>query len=312
MARISHSAPLILQIALAAMVLSMLAAPFIIERSERIVRHVSGAEWLMRAMELHSVAVQSMAISQHVLICGYGRSGQYLTRLLGRENIPTIAIDNDPKRVREAAAAGESVVYGDATRREVLIAAGLLRAKALVISVADTELALRVLAAVQQVQPGMTVIVRTSDDADLERLRQAGAAEVVADIMEGSLMLASHALLLLGVPLPRVLGHIQRTRESRYALFKGFFHGVTDEHEDAERAQPRLHSVLITPGAAAIARTLDLLGLEALGVEITSLRRRGARSVHPTPDTVVQEGDVLVLLGSEQNCAAAEIKLMQG
>jgi len=290
----------------------MLAAPFIIERSERIVRHVSGAEWLMRAMELHQVAVQSMATSDHVLVCGYGRSGQYLTRLLGRENISTIALDHDPERVREAAAAGESVVYGDATRREVLIAAGLLRAKALVVSVADTGLALRVLAAVRQVRPALPVIVRTTDDADIERLRQAGAAEVVADIMEGSLMLASHALMLLGVPLPRVLRHIRRTRESRYALFKGFFHGATDEHEDAERAQPRLHSVLITPGAAAVERTLASLELDRMGVEVRSLRRRGARSVDPDPATALHEGDVLVLLGSEQSCAAAEIKLMQG
>ena len=143
-----------LQIALAAMVLSMVAAPFIIEKSEHIVRHVSGAEWLTRAMELHNVAVQSMAASQHVVVCGYGRSGQNLVRLLGREKISSIALDNDPERVREAAAAGESVVYGDATRREVLVAAGLLRAKALVVSVADTELALRVLSAVRQVRPG--------------------------------------------------------------------------------------------------------------------------------------------------------------
>src|SRR5258706_984682 len=221
-----------LQIALAAMVLSMVAAPFIIEKSEHIVRHVSGAEWLTRAMELHNVAVRSMASSQHVVVCGYGRSGQNLVRLLGREKISSIALDNDPERVREAAAAGESVVYGDATRREVLVAAGLLRAKALVVSVADTELALRVLSAVRQARPGLPVIVRTSGDADIELLREAGAVEVVADIMEGSLMLASHALMLLGVPLPRVLAHIRHTRESRYALFKGFFHGASDAPAD--------------------------------------------------------------------------------
>ena len=304
--------PSTLQVVLAAMVLSMLAAPFIIERSEHIVRHVSGAEWLSRAMELHNVAVQSMATSHHVVICGYGRSGQNLARLLERESVSWIALDNDPERVREAAAAGEGVVYGDATRREVLIAAGLLRAEALVVSVSSTELALRVLSTVQQVSPGLPVIVRTSDDADIDQLRQAGAVEVVADIMEGSLMLASHALMLVGVPLPRVLAHITRTRESRYELFKGFFHGITDAHEDAERAQARLHSVLITPGAAAIARPLAELGLDRIGVEVKSLRRRGARAVSPEPNTVMQEGDVLVLLGVEQDLAAAEMKLLQG
>ena len=109
----------VLQSALAAMVLSMLIAPFIIERSEHIARHVSGADWLARAMELHNVAVQSMAVKRHVVICGYGRSGQSLARLLGAEKIPFIALDTDPARVRQAAAAGEHVVFGDAARREL-------------------------------------------------------------------------------------------------------------------------------------------------------------------------------------------------
>ena len=301
-----------LQIVLAAMVLSMVAAPFIIEKSEHIVRHVSGAEWLTRAMELHNVAVQSMAASQHVVVCGYGRSGQNLVRLLEREKISSIALDNDPERVREAAAAGESVVYGDATRREVLVAAGLLRAKALVVSVADTELALRVLSAVRQAHPGLAVIVRTSGDADIERLREAGAVEVVADIMEGSLMLASHALMLLGVPLQRVLAHIRSTRESRYALFKGFFHGASDAPEDAAHPQPRLHSVAMTSGAAAIGKTLRQLNLTSYQVTVQAVRSQGQRAKEPDPDARIEAGDVLVLLGSEQGCAAAEIELMGG
>ncbi|MGH8618413.1 MAG: monovalent cation:proton antiporter-2 (CPA2) family protein [Burkholderiales bacterium] len=305
-------APQHAQPVLAAVIISMLFAPFVIERSERIARHYSGAEWMARAMELTRIASQSMAASQHVVICGYGRSGQNLARLLKRENISFIALDHDPLRVREAAAAGESVVFGDATRREVLVAAGLPRAKAMVISVADTELSLRVLAQVREARPGLPVIVRTAGDVDIERLREAGAAEVVADIMEGSLMLASHAFMLLGVPLSRVLAHIRRAREERYALFKGFFHGASDEQEDAQRPQPRLHSVTIAPGAAAIGRPVAKLGLDTAGVELKSLRRHGAPTVTPEADTRVEAGDVLVLLGEEENLAAAEIRLLQG
>jgi CPA2 family monovalent cation:H+ antiporter-2 len=303
----------ILQTVLAAMVLSMLAAPFIIERSEHIVRHFSGAEWLARAMELHNVAVQAMAVNQHVVVCGYGRSGQNLARLLDKEGIGFVALDVDPKRVKEAAAAGEHVVYGDATRREVLIAAGLLRAKAVVVSVADTQLALRVLSLVQQTSPGLPVIVRTTDDADIEQLRQVGAAEVVADIMEGSLMLASHTMVLLGVPLNRVLRRIRDTREQRYSLLRGFFHGASDEVEDAAHGEHRLlHSVLITPGAAAIKRKVSELAFDRLRVEIKMVRQQGAAGAAPTPETVINEGDVIVLLGTAQDCLAAEMQLMQG
>ena len=303
----------VLQTALAAMVLSMLAAPFIIERSEKIVRHVSGADWLARAMELHNVAVQSMAVDQHVVVCGYGRSGQNLARLLDQEGIGFIALDVDPKRVKEAAAAGEHVVYGDAARREVLVAAGLLRARALVISVADSPLALRILAQVRELRPGLPVVVRTVDDTDLDRLREAGAGAVVADIMEGSLMLASHALMLLGVPLNRVLRRIRNTREQRYSLLRGYFHGATDAVEDAaHKAQKLLHSVLITPGAAAIGRTLGELNLARLEVEVKAVRRHHVHAQAPQPEFRIETGDVLVLLGSEQDCAAAEMKLMQG
>ena len=302
----------LLQLTLAALVLSMLIAPFIIERSERIVRHVSGAEWLRRAMELTQIATQSMTADRHIIICGYGRSGQNLARLFNREDIGFVALDIDPQRIKEAAAAGERVVYGDAARREVLMAAGLSRARAVVVSVADTEFALRVLAVVQQARPELPVIVRTIDDVDVERLRQAGAAEVVADILEGSLMLATHALMLLGVPLNRVLAHIRQVRESRYALFRGFFRGVTDASADPARPAPRLHSVVIEPGAAAIGRSLEQTGLAQIGVEVKSLRRHGAAPALPEPDTVIQEGDVMVLLGTEENLAAAEIKLLQG
>lgn len=301
------------QIVLAALVLSMLVSPFIIEHSEHLVRRFSATEWMNRAMALHNIAIQTMTAERHVIICGYGRSGQNLARFLEQEKITFIALDIDPQRVREAAAAGESVVFGDAARREVLIAAGLLRADALVISYADTRSALAILAVVQERRPGLPVIVRTLDDSDIDRLKEAGAAEVVAEILEGSLMLATHALMLIGVPLNRVLRRIRDTREQRYGLFRGFYRGVTDEvGEENDRQQPRLHSLVLPPGSAAVGKTLRELGLVRMHVEVTALRRRNIRNSTPDPDTVLAEGDVIVLRGKQEDLADAEIYLMQG
>jgi CPA2 family monovalent cation:H+ antiporter-2 len=215
--------------------------------------------------------------------------------------------------VREAAAAGESVVFGDAARREVLIAAGLLRSNALVVSYADTRSALAILAQVQLLRPGLPVIVRTLDDSDIDRLKEAGAAEVVAEILEGSLMLATHALMLLGVPLNRVLRRIRDTREQRYGLFRGFFRGVTDEVDDEnDRDQLRMHSVMIPAGAAAVGRTLEQLDLGRMHVEVTALRRRNIRNSTPDPTTLLADGDVIVLRGKQGDLADAEVYLMQG
>jgi CPA2 family monovalent cation:H+ antiporter-2 len=266
---------------------------------------------MIRAMQLTQIASQTMVADRHVIICGYGRSGQNLARLLEAEQVPFFALDLDPVRVREAAAAGEHVVFGDAARREVLQAAGLARARALVISYADVHSALRILEVVHELRPELPVIVRTVDDTDIDRLKAAGAAEVVAEIMEGSLMLASHALMVLGVPLNRVLRRIRSAREERYGLFRGFFHGASDQPgEGADDVF--LHSVALVPGSRAIGRRLGDLGLEALLADVSAIRRRGDRELDPSPDTELREGDIVVLRGDAAAVAAAEIRLLQG
>jgi CPA2 family monovalent cation:H+ antiporter-2 len=305
--------PQTLQVVLAAMLISMLAAPFILANSDRIALYFSEAEFMQRAMALHELSVKSMATQGHVIICGYGRSGQNLARFLEAEQIPLIALDSDPERVRQAAAAGNPVVFGDAGRREVLVAAGLSRSVAVVVSFADVPTAMKILSHVRDLRPDLPVVVRTVDDSEIDRLKDAGAAEVVPELVEGSLMLATHAMMLLGVPLSRVLRRLQAVRTQRYQLMRGFFHGATDEDADLEDAsQPRLYSVVLDEGAASVGKAVGELNLAALNVEITALRRRNIRGIKPEPELYLQAGDVLVLLGTPENLAAAEIALLQG
>jgi TrkA-N domain len=93
------------------MLLSMLLAPFLIKYSNQIVLRLSPTDWMQQSLALTQIASRTMATRQHVIICGYGRSGQNLARLLEQEDIAYVALDLDPERVIEAAAAGESVVY---------------------------------------------------------------------------------------------------------------------------------------------------------------------------------------------------------
>ena len=298
------------QIMLAAMVLSMLAAPMLIHWSEAVVRRLTANDWLARAAQVTQLAVTSMARQDHVIVCGYGRSGQNLARLMQREDIAFIALDSDPQRVREAAGDGGRVVYADAGRREALIAAGLMKARAVAVTFADTAIALRILHHVRSLRADLPVIVRTRDDSELDLLLDAGATEVVPEVLEGSLMLASHSLLLMGVPLNRVLARIRAVREQRYSLFRGFYHGATDEADAADNLQPRLHSVLLPERASAVGRRVDQLGLDGL-VEITGVRRRGSRALQPDGATTLESGDVLVLLGRPEQLLLAEERLLQ-
>ncbi len=303
----------ILQPVLAAMVLSMFIAPFIIEHSERVVQRFYSNEWMHRAMQITNIAAQTIVDDDHVIICGYGRSGQNVSRLLEKELIPFIALDLDPQRIHDATNAGEPVVYGDAARREVLIAAGLLRAKVLIVSYNDTLSSLKILSHVQAIRPDLHVVVRTRDESDIDILKEAGATEVVAEVMEGSLMMVSHALMFLDVPSSQILRCLRQTREERYQLFRGFFHGVTDEMEESsDKLLPRLLTVVIVEGADAVNKTLGELDLVELGVEVTAVRRRNIRGLLPGDDTRLEKDDVIVLRGAQEDLAAAEIRLMQG
>jgi CPA2 family monovalent cation:H+ antiporter-2 len=301
----------VFQVVLSASLLSMLAAPLILARMEAVVLYFVESEWTQRALALHTLAVKSMASQGHVIVCGYGRSGQALAQFLEAEGIQVIALDADPERVRQAAAAGDSVVYGDASRREVLVAAALSRATAVVVSFADTPKALAILAHVHELRPELPVIVRTFDDSDVGRLKEAGAAEIVAEVVEGSLMLATQTMMQLGVPLNRVLLRLRDVRAARYRSMGGFFPGATDE-ELADVDQPRLRTIMLGPDAAAVGRKLESLHLEALGARVTAIRRKGVREVNPKGETRLAEGDVVLLLGTHENLAKAEIRLLQG
>ena len=303
--------PGLLQPVLAAMIISMLAAPLVIQFAEPLVRKLTANDWLARAAQVTQIAARSMARQDHIIVCGYGRSGQNLARLLETEDIPYVAVDSDPQRVREASADGSNVAYGDASRREALHSAGLAKARAVVITFANTPTALKILHHVHHERPDLPVIVRTVDDTEIEKLVEAGAAEVVPEVLEGSLMLASSSLLLSGVPLNRVLKRIRAVREERYDIFRGFFHGATDAADAAENVQARLRTVVLPERASAIGRTLEAIGL-ADGVEVTGVRRRGARSARPTPDWRFEPGDVVVLLGRPEALTTAEDKLLRG
>jgi CPA2 family monovalent cation:H+ antiporter-2 len=166
---------------------------------------------------------------------------------------------------------------------------------------------------VQENYPQLPVIVRTVDDTNMEALRAAGATEVVPEILEGSLMLASHALMLLGVPLNRVVKRIRIFREQRYKLFRGYFHGISDaEDEDQEKQQVRLHSVIISAGSFAIGRCLADMHLENFAVEVKSIRRPNFTGTEPTVESLLAEGDVIVLLGHPTGLTNAQNALLIG
>ncbi|MDP1605175.1 MAG: monovalent cation:proton antiporter-2 (CPA2) family protein [Rhodocyclaceae bacterium] len=298
---------------LAAMVLSMMIAPLLVVYADRIVLRLVAAEWMLRSMQITRIAAHTVAAEKHAILCGYGKTGQHLARFLEAEQIGFMALDLDPDRVREAANAGEPVAWGDCTRRENLLAAGIARARVLIVTFADIETTLRLVQRVRELRPDLPIVARSREEDDAEKLFEAGVAEVVPEALESSVMLATHALALVGVPMHRVIRRLRELREQHYALLRGFFHGATDTGahlSDAE--QTRLHAVTLDTGAWAVGRSLDEIALAKVGAGVTAVRRRSQPKVPVAGEIRLQAYDVVVLQGGATAVAAGEERLLRG
>jgi CPA2 family monovalent cation:H+ antiporter-2 len=288
-----------------------MVTPMLIMYSNRIVNRVVANDWMMQSLAMTKIASKAINTRGHVLICGYGRSGQNLARLLEQEAIPYMALDLDPDRVQQAAAAGQNVVFGDATRLQSLTAAGMTRASAVVVTWPQLTAAKKILALVQAHAPQVPVVVRTIDETGMDELQTAGATAVVPEAIEGSLMLASQALALVGVPMRRVIRLVQEQRVARYGLMRGYFHGADDDSVDELDLQ-RLQSITLTNDAACVGQTVSDWLPRLDGVQLVSLRRAQGAVVVPQPATALAVGDTLVMSGSPQSLARAELSLVNG
>jgi len=300
------------QIALAAVLLSMMIGPFLVRYSLPLSAALLGRERSgalnVTGSAPHPEPTASNHWKQHVILCGYGRIGQSVANFLERERIAHVALDLDPTLVRDAHAAGEPVFYGDATDPAVLEAVGLARARLLIISYEDPAAALKVLQQVRALHPDLPVMVRTRDETHVEALRQAGATEVVPETLEAAMMMVAHALALLQVPTARVLRRLREARSDRYRLLRELFQG-DPALDTADAATPRLHSVTVPAGCAALGCRLGQLELSE-GVELSALLRHGQRMLDPAPDLLLQADDVLVLFGKPDALAQAEQRLL--
>lgn len=212
---------------LAATFCSMLLTPLLLRAAPHIAARLHRKP--NEEAQLDQISALNADLSGHVVICGYGRVGQSIGRFLRREHQAFVALDDDPVIIQEASVGESCVHYGDSRRGDLLAAVGLSRAKLLVIAVDKTDIAISVLKEARRLNPQVPILVRTRDDSQLAELQAAGASEVVPELLESSLMLASHALIMLGLPNQQVQQHVDQVRHDRYRLLHGFYPGNQDK-----------------------------------------------------------------------------------
>jgi CPA2 family monovalent cation:H+ antiporter-2 len=299
---------------LVAIALSMMVSPFIIANNKRVVRFLLNEKGPPRtALERENAATGEVAKREHVILCGFGRVGQNVGRVLESHGFEFIAMDLDPARVRAARQAGDSIIYGDSADVDLLLRAGLGSANAVVISFSDPNTSVGILRSIRAVRADVPVLVRTADDAKLNDLKEAGATEVVPETFEASLMLVSQALMVLNVPVTRVVRTVGEIRNTRYALLRNI---VNQDWEHSIEPVPEqgegLKTVVLPPGAWAVGRTLDEVRQQGAEVTFTSIRRHGIVGRDPGGEMSLRDGDIVVIYGDLKALEHAESVLLAG
>lgn len=287
-------------------VISIAMTPWLVQRAHSLARSLTDSALLSRS----EVAQSGLSKHQHVIIAGFGRAGQTCARFLKLEDIPFLALDLDPERVSEAKSAGEQVAFGDASRRDILLAAGLLRARLVIITFDDRKRVEAMLALIKDLAVDVRVLVRTRDDSFLEAFKQAGAHEVIPESQEGALMLVSHLLLNCNIPIGRVIRRMEHERSSQYRFLHGFYWGdQSASNLETDQLLERLHPVLLHDQAWAVGRTVQALALDTVRIKEV---QRGEQSLEPRPELMLAAGDLLVLFGNAVAMEQAEQRLLEG
>jgi CPA2 family monovalent cation:H+ antiporter-2 len=298
---------------LVAVVLSMVLSPLIINNNRTITRFVLREKGPPRLADpdRDEGVPGGIAEREHVILCGYGRVGQNIARVLEQQGFEYVALDIDPARIRGARQAGEPVIFGDSSDEEMLIQAGLANANAVIVSFSNPGTAIGIVRSVRALRADVPVLVRTQDDARMEELKAAGATEVVPETFEASLMLVSQVLMLLKVPTSRVVRMIGQIRNNRYSVLRSQFHDAP-ETDAAGGFLEEMQSIVLPPGAWAVGRTLTEVRERGAEVAFTGIRRQGILGREPSGDTSLREGDIVVIYGLPDALARAEAILLAG
>ncbi len=306
----------VVQPLLVATVLSMVLGTLILKNNKRIVRFMlreHGPTDASTAMTRDNAATLDLARREHVILCGFGRVGQNVARVLESQGHEYLALDLDPARVVMARQGGDPVIYGDSADENVLRAAGLDKASALIVSFSDPSTALSIVRTVRRVNKDLPVLVRTQDDTRVEELKQAGATEVVPETFEASLMLVSHALLLLHVPMSKVVRTIGDIRAHRYSILRSI---VRRDHalpiDETHSYREELKSVVLPPGGWAVGRRIADVQNAGAEVVVTGVLRAGILGREPDSAMTLREGDVVVIYGLPAALEHAEAVLLAG
>ncbi|MFT5395766.1 MAG: CPA2 family monovalent cation:H+ antiporter-2 [Gammaproteobacteria bacterium] len=297
---------------IAAALLSMLITPILIRYNGRITERLFRGAYIAGlnspTKELNSACE---TLTEHVIICGFGRIGQNLANILREMNIPYVALDLDHSLIREAWEAGENVFYGDSTHAEILKKAELVRASALIITFDDALIAEHIIKSARQINTAIPIVVRSKDDQYMDNLHSVGASNVVPESFEASMMLAIHVLQHMGISTDKSLAFVAQARKDNYRQLRGYFRGEESLGMD-EPGALRLHTVILLPDSYAVGKSIEKINLDNTNTTLSAVRRDQDRLDSFDKSFQFEIGDAVVIEGIQSAVLNAEKHLLRG
>lgn len=289
---------------------TLVLTPFVLRLVPQLLAMAESWPWLMRYLEKTDrplEVAEELPIQNHVVVCGYGRIGQNIVRLLRDHSYPVIVIDQSESRIQELREAGIAYIYGNAASLHVLEKAGVTTAQGMAIALPDPMSTRLCLKRALELTPDLDVVVRANQDKDIELLYQLGAREVVQPDFEASLELSSHLLTGIGIPLPVIQREVQQIRNSHYSEFQSERPSYQVSRELKEASQEMNSRWYPLPEQSPlIGMTLEETNLRRLtGVSLLAIQRTtGEEMDYPDAKTVLQAGDRLLVVGEPDELAA--------
>ncbi|MGV6809383.1 MAG: cation:proton antiporter [bacterium] len=287
------------QAILTAIVISMAIAPIMIKYNGRITRFFVKKDTALkeRYQKAHDFSVAVKEVKDHVIICGYRQIGQNLARFLREQGIDYIALELDPKIIKEAWEAGDKIYYGDATHAEILIAAGLYRARLLVVTTADMETNEKIIKTARKKQKDIQILVRTRSDDHLDKFTELGATHVIPENLETTMSFVQMSLESLDVDSNEVIRVTERVRQNKYESLRNYFQGENPRKntDQGSKSSNTLFTFILQEGDYATQNAINDLYLARFNAKIKGLRRGRFYGDNPSSDTRLKAGDALII-----------------
>jgi CPA2 family monovalent cation:H+ antiporter-2 len=281
----------------AASVLSLLAAPFLVRAGPALL----GGRGRRPADASHAARAE---LRDHVLVIGYGLAGRNLARVLQAIGIPWWAVDANSSSVAEARARDEErVVFGDATRPALLERLGVASARVVVVAITDPLATRRIVALVRRLNPRAQLIARTRYVQDIDALQTLGATTVVAEELEAAIDLVSWVLREFGLPSGAVARFVDELRDEGYALLQAP-PGIALDPWLAELLEQVTTEWVEVPEGFAPDQSIGALALRTrTGASVLAVERGGVNTPNPDPAFTLRPGDRLLVFGGSEALA---------